>query len=125
MRRFWIPTVVCGAGIAVLSVTAGTQTPPIGTLLNRMNSAYRSLQSYRDNASLRRKIGDKELTGSVTIATQKANKYLLELKGDYINTIVNSDGTALYVQRPDRKVYTKSKAPLQLIHADMLAGVDI
>src|SRR5207247_8447823 len=95
-----------------------------GMLLNRLSSSYRSMQSYRDNAIIRWKIEDKEQKADVALAAQRPNKYLMDVKGDYLNTLVVSDGSTLVAFRADRKAYTKVKAPLRLIGSDMLAGID-
>jgi outer membrane lipoprotein-sorting protein len=123
MRRFWIPTLL---GLVAVASTAGAQVPPsTGTVLNRMSSAYRNMKSYRDTATLTRKINGKEQTATVSLAAERPNKYLLELKGEKVNTIVFSDGTSVVAYRPDRKVYTKTKAPSLLMKADVLGRVDL
>src|SRR5262249_35453220 len=94
-------------------------------LVTRMTSAYRSLQSYYDTATVKGKRGKKEVTGTLTLATQKPNKYLLDLKGDSLNTLIVSDGDTLVALRPDRKAYTKTKAPLQIIKSDFIGKIDI
>src|SRR5689334_16405054 len=121
------PLILAGAVCAVLAggIAAGQQegsNPAV--LINRMSSAYRSMQSYRDTASWKRKIEDKDFTATATLAVQRPNKYLLDVKGDHLNTLVTSDGTALVAFRPDRKAYTKVRAPLTLMRADVLAGVE-
>ena len=120
------PLILAGAVCAVLAggIAVGQQEGNPAVLINRMSSAYRSMQSYRDTASWKRKIEDKDFTATAALAVQRPNKYALEVKGDHLNTVVASDGSALVAFRPDRKAYTKVRAPLTLMRADVLAGVE-
>jgi outer membrane lipoprotein-sorting protein/thiol-disulfide isomerase/thioredoxin len=122
MRRSWLAGIL---GLSVLAAAAQAQTPQAGAVLNRMSSAYRSMQSYRDTATWTRKIGSKETTATVTLAAQRPNKFLLEIKGDKMNTVVVSDGSSLIALRPDRKAYTKTRAPFLLMKNDFLTKVDV
>ena len=123
MRRLIVPAVL---GLAALASAAGAQvSPSVGTVLNRVSSTYRYMKSYRDTATWTRKAGSKEVTATVNLAAERPNKYLLEIKGEKLNTLVFSDGTALVAYRPDRKSYTKTKAPNLLMKADVLGKVDI
>jgi outer membrane lipoprotein-sorting protein len=121
MQRSWFPTALC---LAVFCAAAGAQAPP-GALLNRLNSNYRSMQSFRCEATLSRKVEGKDKTATLTLAAQWPNKFLAELTGENVNTLIVSDGTSLIALRPDRKVYTKTKAPARLNGADVLGKVDI
>jgi outer membrane lipoprotein-sorting protein len=114
-------------GLLALALAAEAQAPPpAGQVLSRLRSAYRACQSFRATATWTRKVGSKEMTATVTLAAQRPNKYFLEVKGEKVNTLVVSDGTTLVAYRPDRKAYTKTKAPVRLIGAgDILAGVDL
>jgi len=120
-----------GAGLAFAATTtlgaatAHAQALPAGAVLNRISSAYRSIRSYKDTATLTRKIDDKDVTANVTLAVQRPNRYLLEVKGDKINTVVVSDGSTLIALRPDRKAYTKAKAPQLLMGSDILGNTEI
>jgi mono/diheme cytochrome c family protein len=76
-------------------------------------------------ATIKRQINKKDTPATLTLETQKPNKYLLELKGDYLNTVLISDGEYLISYRPDQKVYTKTKAPLQIIKADFIGKTDM
>ncbi len=122
MNRFAIP--IAGM-LAVLAMAPGPQAPPqSAVVLNRMLSSYRSLQSFKETVTIKRKIGEKDMPGTLTIVAQKPNKYLMELKGEGLNTTVVSDGTTLVATRSDRKVFTRTKAPAQLIKTDILAGAE-
>jgi outer membrane lipoprotein-sorting protein len=123
MRRFCLPALL---GLAAVASTAGAQVPPTaGTVINRISGTYRSMKSYRDTATLTRKLGSKDATATVNLAAERPNRYLLEVKGDMVNTVVFSDGTSLVAYRPDRKVYTKTKAPALLMKANVLGTVDL
>ena len=93
--------------------------------LNRINAAYRGMQTFHDEAILSRKSGKDQVTAEVTTDVQRPGNYRLDIKGDRANTVVLSDGHNLIAYRPDRKSYTKSTAPQLLMKSDMLAGVDM
>ena len=123
MRRILLAV---AAGIALLAAAAWTQAPPsVSLLVNRMSGAYRSLQSFSDSATIKRKVLKKDAPAALTLAMQKPNKFLIELKGDYLNTLIVSDGTSLVTSRPDRKVYTKARAPIQITRTDLIGEVDL
>jgi mono/diheme cytochrome c family protein/outer membrane lipoprotein-sorting protein len=123
MKVYLIPI---AATFAILAIAARQQTPPTTALIvTRMSSAYRSLQSYHDDVTIKRKVNKKDAPATLMLATQKPNKYFLELKGDYLNTSILSDGETLIAYRPDRKAYTKTKAPLQIIKGDFIGKVDM
>lgn len=113
-----------GAAVMLTCIAAKAQQVSPTVLVTRMSSAYRSMQSYKDSATWKRKIEDTEFVAAGTLAVQRPNRYLLETKGEHLNTLVYSDGTALMGYRPDRKAYTRTRAPLTLMRADVLAGVD-
>jgi len=119
--------VFASASITILLAAAGmSQAPPSVTLLvNRMSGAYRSLQTFSDKATITRKVLKKDAPATLTLAMQKPNKYLIELKGEYLNTIIVSDGNTLTALRPDKNLYTKTKAPSQIIRADLIGEVDM
>jgi outer membrane lipoprotein-sorting protein len=122
------PLIVGGslAGLVLLATSAGTQTGTQAlSVVNRINSAYRSFRSYYDVSKITKIAGKKETTGTLTLAMQKPNRYLLELKGESLNTTILSNGDTLVALRPDRKAYTKTKAPQQVIGSDMIGNVDI
>src|SRR2546422_6817158 len=100
MRRIWLPGI---GAMLVLTAAAGAQAPATGVLLNRMSSHYRSMQSYSDLASWKMKAADKEYTADIRLIAVKPNRYLLDIKGDKLNTTVLSDGTILTAIRADRK----------------------
>ena len=86
-------SLICAAAVAAavvvaLSATAGVHQSQTASVLTRMNSAYRSMQSYYDVATIRRKVGEKEVGGSLTLAMQRPNKYVLDLAGDGLNTTI-------------------------------------
>ena len=120
------PLVLAGAVCAVLAggIAVGQQGANPGVLINRMSSVYRSMQSYRDSTAWKRKIEDKDFTAQASLSMQRPNRYALEVKGEHMNTLVTSDGAALVAFRPDRKAYTKVRAPQTLMRADVLAGVE-
>jgi outer membrane lipoprotein-sorting protein len=117
------------AVLVATALAASTQTAPAApaaiTIVNRMNSAYRSARSFKDVATVKRVVGRQETSGTLTIAIQRPNHYLLDLKGDKLNTTVVCDGSTLIAMRPDRKVYTKARAPQLLMGSDVLAGVQL
>ena len=114
------------AALAFAATIAGTQTTPQAiVVVNRMNSAYRSFRSYYDVATIKRKQGKKEDSASLTLAMEKPNKFLLDLKGEHLNTVILSDGNTLIALRPDRQAYTKTKAPIQVINGDFIGNVDM
>lgn len=120
---------VSSLGLVMLAATAGTRPSGQGAqavaIVNRMNSAYRSLRSYYDVTTIKRTVGKKETTATLTLAMQKPNKYLLELKGEDLNTVIVSDGASLIAVRPDRKAYTKTRAPQQIISTDLIGRIDM
>src|SRR5262245_47019649 len=99
MKSLSIPII---ATLALIAAAAALQAPPqaVGIVTN-MNSAYRSIGSYYDVATIKRKINQKDATATLTLAAQKPNKFLLDLKGDYLNTVIVSDGENLISLRPD------------------------
>jgi len=114
------------AALILLATTASTQTGTQAlSVVNRINSAYRSFRSYYDVSKITKIAGKKETTATLTLAMQKPNRYLLELKGESLNTSILSNGDTLIALRPDRKAYTKTKAPQQVIGSDMIGNVDI
>src|SRR5258708_6409564 len=114
----------CGATAAL--VMAAAQNPPASAVVvTRMIAAYRSLQSFSDEISIKRKVGSKESEARLTIASLRPNKFLCDLKGEGINTVIVSDGASLIAWRPERKVYTKSKAPQILSRADLIGKVEM
>jgi outer membrane lipoprotein-sorting protein len=125
MRQTRVPLALGLVGMLALATSAHAQKPEAGVVLNRMSSAYRSMQTYRDSGTLTQKAGDKTYTAEVKLAAQRPNRFALDIKGDKLNTQVWSDGTSLIAHRPDRKVYTKTKAPALLMKADVLAKVDV
>ena len=126
MRHPRTPLMLGLLGMACLGPAAlAAQKPDTGVVLNRMTSAYRSMQSYRDSGTLTQKAGEKTYKADVSLAAERPNRYALEIKGDKVNTQVWSDGTTLVALRPDRKAYTKTKAPNLLFKADVLGKVDV
>lgn len=126
MRQTRVPqTVAAALGLVCLSAAAFAQKPDAGMVLNRMSSAYRGMQTYRDSSTLTQKAGDKTYTAEVKLAAQRPNQFMLDVKGEKFNTQVWSDGTSLVAYRPDRKAYTKTKAPNLLMRADVLSRVDV
>lgn len=114
------------ASLALFAMAAQTQSPPNRTLLiNRMSLAYQSPRSFQDVATIKRKIGKKEAQATLTLAMQKPNRYLLDLKGEHLNTTIVSDGNSLIALRPDRKAYTKVRAPRQIARSDFIGTVDM
>jgi len=114
------------AAFAALSIGASQQTPtPAMSVLNKMTGAYRSIETYYDVATIKRRLGEKDAPVTLTLAMLKPNRYLMELKGDFMNTVVTSDGTTLTAIRPDKKAYSKTKAPLQVLKAGFLSGIDV
>lgn len=114
------------AGFALFATAAWTQsTTSPAAVLTRMSSAYRVLQSYQDTATIKDKRGKREVAGALTLAMQKPNRYLLDLKGENLGTVISSDGVSLVAIRPDRKAFTKTRAPLQLIGSNLIGTVDI
>src|SRR5262249_42224187 len=117
---------VCIALLAAVALGARQQQPSqAASILNRMTGAYRSIESYYDVATIKRRLGEKDAPVILTLAMLKPNKYLMELKGDYMNTVVTSDGSTLTSIRPDKKVYARTKAPLQVLKAGFLTGIDV
>jgi outer membrane lipoprotein-sorting protein len=119
---------VCWATAALTGTEAratSLQKADAGVVLNRMSSAYRSMQSYRDTGTLTQKAGDKTYTAEVKLSAQRPNRFALDVKGEKLNTQVWSDGNNLIAHRPDRKAYTKTKAPALLMKADVLNKVDV
>ena len=114
------------ASLALFAIAARQQAPPqAAVIVTKMNSAYRSLGSYYDVAAIKRKVNKKDAPATLTLATQKPNKYSLDLKGEYLNTVITSDGETLISFRPDRQAYTKTKAPTQIIKADFIGKTDM
>lgn len=125
MKQTRIPLILGLVGGALISQAAFAQKPDAAVVINRMVSAYRSMLSYKDSGTLTQKVGDKTQTAEVKLAAQRPNKFALDIKGDKFNTQVLSDGTSLIAIRPDRKAYTKTKAPNLLMRADVLAKIDV
>lgn len=116
-------------GVSFLSAFAigARQQPPTqaASILNRMTGAYRSIETYYDVATIKRRLGEKDAPVTLTLAMLKPSRYLMELKGDFMNTVVMSDGNTLTSIRPDKKAYARTKAPLQVLKAGYLTGIDI
>ena len=52
--------------LAICSLAATRQTPPqTAVVLNRMLSSYRSLQSFKETVTIKRKIGEKEMRSAM------------------------------------------------------------
>jgi mono/diheme cytochrome c family protein len=122
--------VIVSAGVlataGLLAASAQTQAPPqASALLTRMSGAYRSLQSFQDTATIKRKVGKKELAATLLVAMQKPGKYLMELKGEHLDTWILNDGTSIVAVRPGRKAYTKTKAPTLFMRSDPIGPVDL
>lgn len=121
--------IASASGLAVLTAAATTQAtqtaPSAGAVLNRMNSAYRSFRSYYDVATIKRRADKPDAAARLTLAMQRPNKFLLDLKGDRLNTMIASDGNTLIALRPDRKAYTKTRAPQLLMGSDIIGNVDV
>ncbi len=114
------------AALPLLCMGAQAQSPPsLSTVLNRISSTYRNLQTYSDTASWTNRLAEPEIKATVHLAVQRPGKYILEIKGEKVNTLVVSDGSELIAYRPDRNVYTRSRAPQRLIGADLLGKVDV
>ena len=111
--------------LLALAPMARTQQPmePMA-LINRMQSNYRSLDSYKDTAVWTHKQGEKEFKAEINLAMAKPNKYLFEMKGDRLNTTVVSDGKTLLAYRPDRKAYTRTTAPVRITGANVLDKIE-
>lgn len=122
MRKAWYASVV---PLFLLPAGAHAQLPSAGALFNQLSANYRALQSYRDTATWTRKTGGKEMTAAIDLAMERPNKYLLEVKGEKLGTVVVSDGTALTGYRVDRNAYTRTRAPQFLRGTDLLGGVDL
>src|SRR5258706_7864767 len=116
------------AGVAVfaaLSIGANQQAPtPAMSVLNKMTGAYRSIETYYDVATIKRRLGEKDAPVTLTLAMLKPNRYLMELKGDFMNTGIMSDGATMTSIRPDRKAYARTKAPLQGLKPGYLSGIE-
>jgi peroxiredoxin/outer membrane lipoprotein-sorting protein len=100
-------------------------TPAITTVLNRISAAYRNIQTYRDTANWTNKLAEPEMKATVNLTAQRPGRYLLEIQGEKVNTLVVSDGSELIAYRPDRKAFTRTRAPQRLIGSDLLGKVDI
>jgi outer membrane lipoprotein-sorting protein/peroxiredoxin len=134
MNAFRASSALLAASLALSRAPAPAQAPAqataqaaetLGTLLNKMNSAYRSMRSYRDTATLTYKVNDKDAKGTATFAAQRPNKLRVELNGDKLNTVIVSDGENLIAYRPDRKAYTKGRAPMLLMKSDFIGKTDL
>ncbi len=101
------------------------QTPQLNTLLSKMTTSYRAASSFSASGKWTRKVGEKTMTGNVKLMVQRPNKLVLDLQGDKVNTLVQSDGATLIALRPDRKAYTKTLAPATLISADILRKIEV
>ena len=114
----------CALALLALGPPAPAQSIEPMTLINRMQSTYRSLDSYKDTATWSHKIGEKEFRAEINFAVSRPNKYLFEMKGDRLNTLVASDGKTLLAYRPDRKAYTRTQAPTRITGANVLQGIE-
>ena len=114
----------CALAILALGPPALGQSMEPMALINRVQSNYRSLNSYKDTAAWTHKEGEKEFKAEITLAMAKPNKYLFEMKGDRLNTLVASDGKTLLAYRPDRKAYTRTSAPARITGANLLDKIE-
>lgn len=107
------------------AIQVPAQTPSSDQVVGRLASVYRSMQAFRTSWTLTRKSGSKELIATVRLLASRPNHYLLEIEGEKANTVVLSDAQNLTLLRPDRKAYTRSRAPTLLMGGDILAKADI
>lgn len=117
-------------GIALLAAFAGIAAAwqtPLNTplVVSRMSGTYRSMRSFKAEANIERKAGLQSIPGAMTIAMDLPNKFLLELKGEKLSTVVVSDGSSLLTIRPESKAYTRAKAPSRWLGAEFLGAMDM
>ncbi|MBM3495059.1 MAG: redoxin domain-containing protein, partial [Armatimonadetes bacterium] len=111
---------VAFAAIAAMAPAGAQQTDTVRVLM-RLGATYRACRSVRAEGTWTRKIADKETTASIALAAQRPNLYRLEIQG----ADISCDGKSLTALRTDRKAYTRTEAPAQLIGHDLLKGIDI
>jgi outer membrane lipoprotein-sorting protein len=121
MRRTWI----AGAAVAMLASSASAQNGDTVKLLLKVSANYRACRSYRSEATWTRKIGEKQHAANIVLAAQRPNLFRLSATGSYFDTEVACDGKELTALRTERKVYSRTVAPKQLIGARVLKGVDL
>src|SRR5258706_11330981 len=97
------------AATAALGIAAVQNQPPPAVVVTRMIAAYRSLQSFSDEVSIKRKAGSEEYEARLTLASQRPNKFLCDLRAEGINTTIGSDGPSLMACPPEPKAYPKRK----------------
>jgi len=119
MRLLAIALLGC---LAAASRGAQAQAPQ--SVVNRMIAAYRSMQTVQATGAWTMK-GEKDLAATLVLAAARPNRFLLEIKGDKMNTVVASDGTDLLMHRPDRNIYTRARAPRLLMGGDILGRLDV
>lgn len=120
MRRIVATLVIVGLG-----TLCNAQPPNAALVLNRMSGVYRACNSIRVTTAVTRNVGEKQLTGAVSLAAERPARYLLEVTGAQLNTTVTTDGKALTIQRPDARVYSQTPAPAKLTGADILAESEV
>jgi thiol-disulfide isomerase/thioredoxin len=119
---------ICALATASTLAAGGqvqAQTSDVVRVLMRLGATYRACRSVRAEGTWTRKVGDKESTASIALAAQRPNLYRLEIQGADIAADISSDGKTLTALRTDRKAYTRSDAPGQLMGTDLLKGIGI
>ena len=119
-----LATTAAGTALIGLAQPCYSQSIEPMALINRIQSTYRSMDSYKDTAVWTHKIGEQEYKTEINFAVSRPNRYLFEMKGDRLNTLVVSDGKTLTAYRADRKAYTRTLAPARLISANVLKDVE-
>jgi len=116
---------MAGAALALCASSASAQNKDTVRLLLKVSANYRACRSYRSEATWTRKIGDKQHSAGIVLAAQRPNLFRLSATGSYFDTEVACDGKELTALRTERKVFTRTMAPKQLIGARVLKGVDL
>ncbi|MEP6755911.1 MAG: redoxin domain-containing protein [Chthonomonadales bacterium] len=122
LRNFVILPV---AMIGIASCLVAQTPPKQGGTVSKMVSAYRSIHTFSDSVSTVRTVDEKPVRGSMQVSAQRPNQFLLEIKGDKMNTLIANDGVSTLTYLADRKAYLKSHSAPLLMGNDPLAGTDV
>ena len=118
--------VIAAIAVAAAGEQAASQTPHTAlSIVNKMVTAYRSVRTINDNVTIVRTVGDKQVTSTMQVAAERPGKFLLDLKGDKINTLLVNDGVQTTAFRSDRKIYLKARSAPLLMKSDPLSGIDV
>lgn len=118
-------SLACLVAVLLLAPHAGAQNASVAQVLNRLNSRYRAADTLRCTGTWVQTLGSKERSATVELGMQRPDKFLLEMSGPGLNTLLVCDGTSVTTLRSEKNAYTRVKAPARLLGADILGQTDL